>query len=88
MSQRLSLTGLIIGGAAAGVIYLGLIYPVYRIFYPTHGPNVTTSGQSANANNRYGFDSGWRCAGKYLESFSPNLTHTRSFLGSLRIPVV
>jgi hypothetical protein len=50
----------------AGAIYLGVVYPIYRIVVPDHGASLTnrSAGQPANSLYRYGFGSDWQCFGK------------------------
>jgi hypothetical protein len=66
MSQRFSFAGFLICCAAGGAIYLGLIYPIFRLFDPSPGVGTAdrTSGQTANSSNRYGFGPDWQCFGK------------------------
>jgi hypothetical protein len=50
-------------GAIGGAIYLGLIYPVFRMFHPSHrgSTEIVLWGQGKRAFNNYGFGPDWTC---------------------------
>jgi hypothetical protein len=63
MSQRFSFAGLMICCGFGGALYLGLIYPIFRLFDHSHGSGLANraSGQVANYSNKSGFGPGWIC---------------------------
>jgi hypothetical protein len=57
VSQRFSFAGFMLCCLAGGALYLGLIYPIFRLFDHSHGSGLanSTSGQITNYSNTPGF---------------------------------